>query len=64
MTIIARHAGWNMRCRLPLHDAVVVTLHTTSRSNTIMREESRLPIRRAMATIAVHCSRQVVGGLK
>lgn len=64
MTVITGHRCWNMRRGFSLNRAVVMALHTTSRSNTIVRKKGRLPIRRTMATTTVHRCRQVIRRLK
>ena len=64
MAIFAGHGCWNVRCGLPLHRAVVMTLRTTSRSDTIVRKKRRLPARCTVTAVAIHRGRQVVGRLK
>ncbi len=64
MAIFAGHGCWNVRCRLSLHRAVVMTLRTTSRSDTIVRKKCRLPTRCTVTAVAIHRGRQVVGWLK
>lgn len=64
VAIFAGHGCWNVRCGLSLHRAVVMTLRTTSRSDTIVRKKCRLPARCTVTAVAIHRGRQVVGRLK
>jgi hypothetical protein len=64
VTIVTGHGRWDMRGRFPLHHVVVVARGTTSWRYTIMSEEGRPPIGCAMATITVHCRRQMVDRLE
>ena len=64
VTVVARHGRRDVGYRLSLNSAVVMAFRTTSRGNTIVRKERRLPIGRTMATIAVHRGRQMIGRLK
>lgn len=64
VAIVTRHRRLDVRSGFPLHHVVVVARRTTSRRYTIMSEEGWPPIGCAMATITVHCRRQMVDRLE
>ena len=64
VAIVTRHRRRDVRSGFPLHHVVVVACRATSWRYTIMSKEGRPPIGRAMATITVHCRRQMVDRLE
>lgn len=56
---ITGHGGRNVRNRLSLGRAVVVTLPATSWDYPVVRKKCRHPIRGAVTTVAIECSWQM-----
>jgi hypothetical protein len=63
VAIVTGHRRRDVRSGFPLHHVVVVARRTTSWRYTIMSEEGWPPIGRTMATITVHCRRQMIDRL-
>ena len=54
MATVTGHRCWNVRHGFALFDAIVVALGAATRSNSVMREESRHPTGGAMTGVTVH----------
>lgn len=60
MAAITGHGRWNMGGRQAACNALIMALRASSRSDPVMREESRPPIGRPVTAITIDGGRQVV----